>query len=202
MKVKAQGLLNAAKFVEERFGREALGEVVRACSPAVRETYTSSTVINWHPVEELCEFVEVAESKLSIAHRKLIEEIGAAGARANMQGMLLRLAFYWGKPEFMMKRITSLWRQFNDEGEMELLSFDDRRGQVEVRGIRRPHESFCRLLTGWCGEVTTALGAQNVTAHHVKCRTRGDATCVWEVRGIYDSIVRGAPLPKDWPPKG
>lgn len=163
---------------------------MRACSAATRETYTSATVINWHPVEELCEFVEVAESKLSIAHRKLIEEIGAAGARANMQGTLLRLAFYWGKPEFMMKRIASLWRQFNDEEEMSLISFDDRRGQVEVRGIVRPRESFCRLLTGWCIEVTTTLGAQNTAGQHVSCRCRGEARCVWEVRAVYDAEKR------------
>jgi predicted hydrocarbon binding protein len=187
MKVKAQGLLNAAKFIEEHFGREALQEVLGACSPAVRETYTSTTVINWHPAEELCELVEVAESKLSIAHRKLIEEIGAAGARANMQGMVLRLAFYWGKPEFLIKRAASMWRQFNDEGEMELLMFDDRRARVEVRGIKQPRESFCRLLTGWCTEVSTALGAQNATVQHVRCRARGDANCFWEVRHVYEA---------------
>jgi hypothetical protein len=191
MKVKAQGLLNAAKYIEETFGREALGDVVRACSAPVRETYTSATVINWHPADELCEFVETAEARLSIAHKKLIEEIGAAGARSNMQGMLLRIAFYWGKPDYMMKRITSLWRQFNDEGEMALLDFDDRGGHVEVTGIRHPRESFCRLLTGWCEAVAAALGTENCTAQHVLCRARGDRRCVWRVRGIVRNVADG-----------
>src|SRR5438045_3689078 len=121
MKVKAQGLLNAAKHVEDTFGRDALGEILRECSPAVRETFTSSIAINWHEVEELCEFVEVAEKKVGSARGKLARDIGAAGARANMKGTLLRIAFYLGKPEFLMKRAAGLWRQFNDEGTMELL---------------------------------------------------------------------------------
>ena len=197
MRVKAQGLINAAKFIEERFGRDALGEVVRACSPAVRETYMTATVINWHPVEELCEFVEVAESKLSVTNRRFVEEIGAAGARANMRGMILRLAFYLAKPAFMMKRAADLWRQFNDEGAMDLLKFDERHAEVEVRGIKQPRESFCRLLTGWCSEVTTALGVRSVTARHVSCRARGETRCLWEVRGVYVPQKQSRPEPKE-----
>src|SRR2546423_1335474 len=104
MNVKAQGLLNAAKFIEEQYGRETLAEILRACGDATRETYTSATVINWHPVAELCEFCEAADRRVGGPGTKLVEEIGAAGARANMKGMLLRLAFYWGKPEYLMKR--------------------------------------------------------------------------------------------------
>src|SRR5438270_12897303 len=84
MNVKAQGLLNAAKHIEETYGRDALAEILRACGQPVRDTYTTATVINWHPVAELCEFCEIAEARLR--KHKLVEEIGSAGARANMKG--------------------------------------------------------------------------------------------------------------------
>jgi hypothetical protein len=187
MNVKAQGLLNAAKYIEERYGRDALGEVIRACSPATRETYTTSIAINWHPVEELCDFVDVAEAQLGGGARKLASEIGAAGARANMKGMLLRLAFYWGKPEFLMKRAAGLWRQFNDEGMMDLLYMDGRLVRLEVRDVRKPHATFCRILTGWCTEIGLALGAKNVVATHTECRALGGKRCIWEVRGLVPS---------------
>ena len=191
MNVKAQGLLNAAKYIEERYGQDALGTVIRACSPATRETYTSSIAINWHPVEELCELVDVAEAQLDSVRRTLAQEIGAAGARANMKGMLLRLAFYWGKPEFLMKRAAGLWRQFNDEGMMDLLHMDDRLVRLEVRDVVHPRATFCRLLNGWCIETATALGIVNVHATHTECRALGGARCVWEVRG---SIKPGSTL--------
>jgi hypothetical protein len=186
MNVKAQGLLNAAKYIEETFGRDALGEVIRACSAGVRETYTSATVINWHPVEQLCEFCDVAERKLGTGHPRFVEDIGAAGAKANMKGTLLRLAFYWGKPEFLMQRAAGLWRQFNDEGTMVLLEMTDRIVRFEVSGVKEPRVTFCRLITGWCDETAKALGMLNVIATHAQCRAQGGPRCLYEVRGRVD----------------
>src|SRR5207244_1409223 len=85
MRVKVQGLLNAARYIEELHGQETLGEIVRACSPEVRETYTTSIAINWHPVEELTELVEVAAVKLGRKPTSLAQDIGAAGARAPIE---------------------------------------------------------------------------------------------------------------------
>ncbi len=205
MNVKAQGLLNAAKYIEERFGTEALRDVIRGCSQATRDTYTSSIAINWHPVEELCEFVDVAEAKLGDDRKKkLAQEIGAAGAKANMKGTLLRLAFYWGKPEFLMKRTAALWHQFNDEGRMDLLHIDDVLVRLEVSGVAKPIATFCRILTGWCTETGTALGVKNVVATHPACLALGGKRCIWEVRGVVvpDGTLTGAAGPGSWkPPK-
>jgi hypothetical protein len=192
MKIKAQGLLNAAKYIEELYGRDALGSVLCACRPQTRETFVSSIAINWHPADELCDFVESAERVLGHGVKRLAPEIGAAGARANMKGALLRLAFYWGKPEFLMKRAAGLWRQFNDEGMMDLLYMDDRLVRLEVRDVEKPLGTFCRILIGWCSETATALGVRNVVASHPECRAEGGKRCIFEVRGLV--------VPQDLPP--
>jgi predicted hydrocarbon binding protein len=186
MRVKAQGLLNAAKYFEEQYGAETLGEIIRACSPAVRETYTSSIAINWHPVEELTELIEVAAEKLGRRPTAVAHDVGAAGARANMKGTLLRIAFYWGKPEYLMKRAAGLWRQFNDEGSMSVLHMDTKGVLVEVSGIAKPSSTFCGIINGWCHETAIALGIREASAHHIECRARGDARCIFEVRGVID----------------
>jgi hypothetical protein len=183
MNVKAQGLLNAATYIEEAFGRSALAEVLQACSPAVRETYMTAIALNWHPVEELTEFVEVAEAKLGKGRGQLAQEIGAAGARANMKGVLLRFAFYWTKPEYLMRRILGMWRQFNDDGRMMILSIDQAHARLELADIQRPNATFCRIMTGWCTEVAKGLGAKYVSGTHDECRALGASRCIWEVRG-------------------
>jgi hypothetical protein len=197
MNVKAQGLINAAIYIEQTYGRDTLGEILRACSPAMRETYTSSIAINWHPVEELIEFVDMAETKLQVPKLKIATQIGAAGARANMKGMLLRLAFYVGKPEYLMKRAAALWRQFNDEGSMELTAWEPRFAQVEVKGVHHPNETFCAIITGWCHEMCVALGVRHPTARHPECRARGDARCLFEVRGDFTTLQSTPPPPSD-----
>jgi hypothetical protein len=95
---------------------------------------------------------------------------------------MLRLVFYLTKPEFLMKRVATLWRQFNDEGSMELLSMDRQSMQLEVRGVGEPHALFCASITGWCREVVRASGASNPVSKHVSCIARGQMRCVWEVR--------------------
>jgi hypothetical protein len=190
MNVKAQGLHNAAKHIETVFGRDALGRVLRACGASVRETYTSSTAMNWHPVGELCEFVDVAEKELD-CRGKLAQDIGAAGARANMKGTLLRIALYWGKPESLVPRLVSVWRQYNDEGEMALLEIGPDRAKIEVRGIAAPRDTFCRILTGWWVEVAMGLGGSFVHATHSECSALGGARCVWDLRGHVDEAGLG-----------
>ena len=185
MNVKAQGLLNAARFIEEHHGRDMLGEIVRACSPSVRDRYVSAIAINWHPMEELCEFVEVAERCIGSPPGKLGEQIGAAGARANMKGVLLRIAFYVTNPEFMMKRIAGLWSQFNDRGSMLLLVIGKDMVRLEVTGVPHPNSTFCSILTGWCNEVAVAIGVDGPVARHIECRALHAKRCIWEVRGSF-----------------
>jgi len=179
--IKAQGLLNAAKWIEETYGQDALREVIRACSEPVRERYISAIAIEWHPVEELVELLQVADTQLGKGDGKVAEEIGAAGAKMNLRGAMLRLVFYLAKPEFLMKRVAQLWRQFNDEGEMLLTHFGDYSSGLEVKGLTKPQWLFCCTLTGWAREVTRASGGTNPQAKHVECRARGGHRCLWEL---------------------
>jgi len=184
VQIKAQGLLNAARWIEEQHGREALRSVLHACSPAVRARYTEVTAIDWHPVEEFLEFVEAAERILGGPHAngRIAEAIGAAGARANMKGAIVRFAIWVSQPDSLMRRVPGLWSQYNDEGALSLLSIDDRGIRIEVTGLKKPHSLFCAVLTGWSREVCLALKAISPVSKHVLCRARGDSQCIWEVR--------------------
>ena len=146
MNVKAQGLLNAVRFIEDAYGQGALRDVIRACSPAVRERITTAIAIEWHPIEELVELLTVANRALGRNDGKIAEEeIGAAGARANLKGAFVRFALYAAKPELLMQRVAGLWRRFNDEGAMVVLGVDPNAGTVdlEVTGVPRPHWVLC-----------------------------------------------------------
>lgn len=181
--IKAQGLLNATKWIEERYGQRALQDVIRACSPEVRERYVSAIAINWHSIDEYVELLTVAERILGVSDGRVCEEIGAASARANMRSAYVRFAVYVSKPEFMMRRIAGLWRQFNDEGTMVIHPFVGPKLDVEIRGIPTPNVFFCATITGWAREIAKSMGLAHTTARHVECRARGGARCVWHVRG-------------------
>jgi hypothetical protein len=189
LNVKAQGLLNATKWIEENHGQRALAEVIQACSPAVRERYISAIAINWHPVEELVELLGVADRLLGMGDGKIAEEIGAAGARANMKGVIVRVAVYVTKPDLLLQRVAAMWRQFNDEGAMKSLEVGKNIVRLEVTGVPDPAWLFCSTITGWCREVSGAIGVVNPVARHLQCRSRRNARCIWEIRGLIPELT-------------
>jgi hypothetical protein len=209
--VKAQALLNATAFIEETHGQPALRDIIRSCSPAVRDRYTSAIAIDWHPLAELVEFLDVAELKLGTGDGKLCEQIGAAGARINLRGVTTRLVFYVARPEFLIKRIAQLWTRFNDAGAMELLDVDDHSSLIEVTGVPAPHWLFCCTLTGWAREVVSATGGAHARSRHIECRARGATRCLWRQTWTGESLptmaerdveaaTRRSNLPSSMPP--
>jgi len=184
MKQKAQALINSARWVEETHGKAALDDVVRRCSPPVRQRLAENMAIDWHPFDELMEFFDVCEQRLGTGDGRVAEEMGAFGARANLRGVFLKIAQYLAKPEFLMRRVAGLWRQFNDEGELRVLHFEDRNVQLEMVGLPTPHRWLCASLNGWMVEVSRAVGLVSPTVRHSQCRAQGDARCIWEIRAV------------------
>lgn len=182
MKIKAQGLLNAGHFLEEEYGAAALEAILAACSPAVRERYRGGIALDWHPVEEFVEFATVADTRLGKGDGAIAEKIGEAGARANMKHVLIRFLVYVSKPDFLMRRIAGLWRQFNDEGTMQLALLTPKESRLELTGVKPTYKIFCDSLTGWCRATTEAIGAIAPVARHNECVARGSKRCVWEIR--------------------
>ena len=104
---------STAKWIEDEYGRDALGTVIRACSEPVRERYTSAIAINWHPVDGLVEAVERSGRDPRQRQRQDRRRDRRRGARASMKGVVVRIASYIAKPEFFFRRVAGLWRQFN-----------------------------------------------------------------------------------------
>jgi hypothetical protein len=188
--VKAQAMLHGAAWVRERFGDEALERVLSACGPAVRERVSTGHAIAWHPVGELDEFLVKLDRTLGTGDGKLAEAAGAAAARVNLRRMGVRIAFFLARPEFIMRRVAGVWRQYNDAGEMRVLEFGNGRMVAELVGVWTPSWAFCCSITGWLAEAAIAAGLKRTVVNHVECRSRGGNRCVWNLRRDADE-----PLP-------
>ncbi len=176
-------------WIEATYGKDALADVLRACSPEVRATCASAIAIEWLPVAQVVEFVGTADRLLSTGTGKLAEAAGEAGARASLKNPLLRAVFYLANPEFLMRRTASIWKQFNDQGEMHLRDFDARGASFELTGCDEWHPVFCALLTGWFREIARTMDIQSPNVRHPDCRgrqlqgeARGPGRCLWELR--------------------
>jgi signal transduction histidine kinase len=147
----------------------------------VRERYISGIAIEWHPQSEFVEFLRHAEAVIGKPPGAVSKAIGAEGARINTRSMAKRAVMYVASPEFLLRRIASLWSQFNDQGEMRILSIDERQAHIELVGLPDPNELFCATITGWCEVIGDAVGFDRPRSEHTHCRARGDEACVWRV---------------------
>jgi hypothetical protein len=180
--VKAQAMLNGVAWVREKYGARGLESVLSACSPAVRERCGSAIAINWHPHEELAELLAAADRIFGHGDGKVAEAIGASAARANLRHLGLRLAFFLARPEFLMRRVAGVWRQFNEEGEMLVQSFRDGAMDAELVELTRPEWIICCSVTGWLYEAGLATGMKHLVTTHSECRARGAKRCAWQLR--------------------
>jgi hypothetical protein len=196
MNVKAQGLLNAAAHLEEVYGRDTLGQILRDCRPDTRERYMTATAIEWHPVEEFTDLLDQAERHLGTGNGRIAQELGAAGARRNMSGFLRKAAFYLARPDYALRRVAGAWSQFNDEGQMEIREATPGGCVVEVSGIGVPDPLFCAALTGWVAVLAERIGAPSPRATHPECLGRGGARCVW--RASWQPIEIEPNAPSSW----
>lgn len=182
MNIKAQGLLNAARWIQEQHGDALLSAVLAECSVAVRDRYTSALPIEWHPAAEFVEFLQVAHRLAPQRDERIWEEVGASGARANLKGVVFLVATYLARPDALIRRVASVWSQFNSEGELVMTRYEPGFLQLEVRGVRSPGRPFCGTICGWARELTASVGFANPVASHVQCTCQGAPTCVWEVK--------------------
>jgi hypothetical protein len=179
MNVKLQGLLNAVEFVEKRYGQQALAEVLAECGEPVRQRCAVGIAIEWHPMDELVEFLRVADAHLGRGDGGLAVEAGAAAAEKNLRGMFQRAVLWLANAEFLLRRIATLFRQFNEQGEMTVASLQDGVVELEVKGVPNPHFLFCCVLTGWMRQVSISAGRPRARIDHYACRGRGDGRCRW-----------------------
>lgn len=180
--VKTQALINAAGYVEEQHGREGLATLLQHCSPALRDRYMGAISIDWMPMSELVEVLEQVETVFGKGGESASRAIGARSARQNTRGLVARSLFYLASPNFLLRRIASLWSQFNDQGGMHLRHLDERSASIEVTGVPKPHRLFCATLTGWIQVISEAVGATGAKVEHTRCRARGHNQCLWAIQ--------------------
>jgi hypothetical protein len=180
--VKAQGLLHGADWLRLEYGEKGLEAVLARCGPQIRERCESAIAINWIPQEELAEFLTVADRELGAGDGKIAEALGSASARVNLRHLALRLAFFLGRPEFLMRRVAGVWRQYNEQGDMTVQEFGSGRMVAELSAMPKPDWFVCCSVTGWLHEAGLATGMQRLSTRHTDCRARDKSHCLWELR--------------------
>jgi hypothetical protein len=177
---KGSTLLSTQGFIAQRFGGEALEEVLGRLRSAERERIAEVASTSEVPYALLLALWRAAESVLGAEHPDWIEQsgrfaIGSLGVE--LYGGILRKA---SPTEFLTQRV-SLFRLYYQPGNMEVVQEETGRAVLRLVGFDAVERFFCRRQAAGLLCSVEIAGGRDARVEHCRCSLDGDAFCEWEL---------------------
>lgn len=180
--VKGSALASRVLWVELGHGSAGMKRLLAQVSPELKQVLeTRIQKANWYPFEQFIELNETIDRVFGKGDRGLIKQIGRDGADANLT-TIYRLFFKLGSVNWILGRAVRLWSAHYDSGYLEVMTRGPRSAVVRVRGFATPHPVHCLAVAGWAERSVELSGGKRVALAEVKCRTKGDEFCQFDVR--------------------
>lgn len=191
-RIRGAAYLSAKEFLTERFGADALAEVLRALDPADAEVVDSiDSSTEWGPFDVWARFVETSDRLLGKGDFALAREGGSWAARRDLPSIFPEVHVQHDRDRVLIELASRFWYFYYDAGRAEAVASDDPRHDLfEVVDFPTPHRAHCERILGWLTGAHEFLGLE-VEVSMPMCRARGDERC------LYVFEPREAPAPDD-----
>lgn len=175
VRIRGVAIIGTARYVQERFGEEALARVFAAVSPETRDLLGTrgEKVIEsgWYDAGALAGFTRHADRLLGTGDLALARAVGKELAFRDM-GRFFRWLFKLAGPKTLFTRASSVWSNYYDTGRYVVESVEEGRASLRVEGWGASEPVLCRRLEGWIEracEMTLGEGVRPTireTHHH------------------------------------
>ena len=128
---------------------------------------------DWIPSSPVTAFMLIAAKKLNWKE----EDVEKMGRRAPLLSPAIKFVIkYFISPQVTFKKAAANWRKHYSFGEVELVSFSQKKKEVIFRLKKfKKHKITCVYLRGsFAGVVGLAVGGANIRAKETKCMFEGD----------------------------
>lgn len=167
-------VLNAIRFVKERYGEDAHATVLRALPSSRWGTFLGELrEASWEPLEDFSAYLEAARRQLAPADAEFYRELGrfAGGLERKKAAFGIMVA----EPSTSMRMGPVIWKAFFDIGELQVLIHSGREAVAVIRGFPASRALCERLRGAWEGLLATEQ--LEVVTDERACAARGDDRC-------------------------
>lgn len=179
--MKGSALASRVLWVELGHGGAGMDKLRAAVSPALRATLNRGVAkAAWYPLEQFIELNEAIDRVFGAGDLALIKPLGRAGADANLT-TIYRLFYKVGTVHWILGRAVRLWSAHYDTGYLEVATRGPKAAVLRIRGFASPHKVHCMAVEGWAERSVELSGGKNARSAEVKCRTRGDEFCQYDI---------------------
>jgi len=177
MEIKGSILESRLQFVKDRFGPDAVEDVLSALPASdqaiLREPLNSA---GWYHFQTCQQLDEAIVQVIGKGDARLFEEMGAASAQQNLTGFQ---KFYLdhGNPQGFMLRAPLIYHVYYDKGWRDYKPTGPTSGVMTTYEAETYSSADCLTVMGWYKQALKMCGARKVDMVEDTCRARGDDCC-------------------------
>jgi hypothetical protein len=181
MEIKGGILQSRLEFIKERFGTEAVEQVLSdlsASDQAILRNPINSA--GWYHFETGQRLDEAIARVIGKGDPRLFEEMGAASAEQNLSGVQ---KFYLdpGNPQGFMLRAPLIYHVYYDKGWRDYKPTGPTSGVMTTYEAETYSATDCLTVIGWYKRALGMCGATDIEIVEETCRAKGAEFCRYRV---------------------
>ncbi len=177
--LKGTRFLDVKEYLALEYGQAGLERLFKALTPEDQAFFSRPiTAISWIDYGAYMRYVLKADKVLGKGDTQLITETAKYACQKQFKG-IYKFFISFTTPEFVLKRVTQVWRQFHSQGTLTLDKSGPGLGVLKL--VDFPDIPLYHDLshTPYMAEILRLSSAKNVKGSHPKCIARGDDHCLF-----------------------
>ncbi len=178
--IKGSALASRVKYLQQHGTPEQRERLLAGVSPECREDIEKGLMANiWYPFSYTVEINRVLDQVLGSGDLSLIPEFGRFSAEQALHG-IYKIFFKVGSPEFIIKRVENVWKQYYSGGQARVVMESvpqGKKARLLVEGLEAPARENCLAIRGWIARMLELAGARQVHVEESACVLHGAPHC-------------------------
>jgi hypothetical protein len=177
MEIKGSILESRLQFVKDRFGEQAVEDVISALPPSDQATLRKPiNGAGWYHFQTGRKLDDAIVRVIGKGDASLFEEMGAASAQLSLSGTQ---KFYLdlGNPQGFMLRAPLIYHVYYDKGWRDYKPTGPTTGMMTTYDAETYSAADCMTVMGWYKQALRMCGAKDVDISEETCRARGGDYC-------------------------
>jgi hypothetical protein len=177
MEIKGSILESRLQFVKDRFGEQAVEDVISALPPSDQATLRKPlNGAGWYHFQTGQKLDDAIVQVIGKGDASLFEEMGAASAQLSLSGTQ---KFYLdlGNPQGFMLRAPLIYHVYYDKGWRDYKPTGPSTGMMTTYDAETYSAADCMTVMGWYKQALRMCGAKDVDISEETCRARGGDYC-------------------------
>ena len=165
MNVKGSAIISTLEYIKDKYGDAILEKIKAKLSQEERDIVEGAIVQpTWYPFSIYINLTKYMDMICGVGDLTLAKEIGRWAADHDLK-TIYRVFYMLGSPQFIIKKASSVFATYFDEGSFNVVS--EGKGQVTVELVDFPVEAdlvFIQRITGFMEKTLELSGGKEPKA--------------------------------------